>query len=119
MNELPDAALLGEYVERSALSANKIAAFAGITGTQLRNYVRGVDNRGLPVKIPTSRLVDLAHALGIPSEKLRDAGRADAADRVEAGRSELPKVATLQERLERLRDEVDSILRDVRKGRIP
>lgn len=86
----PEGKLLQHALERSGLSARKAAAQIGISDSRLRHIIRGYQplGRGQTVEViaPADTLGRIAYTLGVTPQDLERAGRADAAESMDAAR---------------------------------
>lgn len=97
---------------KAMLSATAIAERVGVTGTTIRNYRDGKQ------PVDTARMVQLADAMNITNDELREYGYAEAADRREQRAEAPPPGGPLLPRLLKLRDALDGLIHDARERRL-
>ncbi|MFB0617297.1 helix-turn-helix domain-containing protein [Streptomyces sp. AGS-58] len=79
----PEALLLKEALRRTRMSGREAARRAGVSDTWWRAIVNGHQTIGgvrAPVTAPDDTLADMAQAVGVTPDELREAGRAGAAE---------------------------------------
>lgn len=90
----PEGALIQEAAERTRQSARQLAAKAGISDARWRHVVNGYQpiGRGEAIEVvaPAATLARMARVVGVGADQLRAAGRADAADALDAMGPERP-----------------------------
>lgn len=92
VTEHPPQPAEGALIKRAArvagMSTRQLAAKAGISDTRWRQLVNGYvplgGGRFTPAVAPAATLAQMARAVGVTSDQLRTAGRADAADELDA-----------------------------------
>ena len=84
----PEGALIQGAAERTRQSARQLAANAGISDARWRHIVNGYQPVGrgeaIAVVAPSATLARMARVVGVSSDQLRQVGRSDAADVLEA-----------------------------------
>lgn len=123
-DEQPEGRLIEEARKKRAhISQNEAARRAEMSGTRWRQIVRGNASVGdgitISVRAPADTLARMAKVVDVTAEELKQIGREDAADELEASTEDAP--ATLEERAaradklaDRMQDELDELRREIR-----
>lgn len=110
---------------RRRWKAPRLATEASVSVDWVRALRRGYRNTGKgtyePVVPDAAMLATLANVLGVTGQELRDIGRADASDALEilydrptGPTSEANRDRSVTARLERIRDDLDALLGELR-----
>jgi transcriptional regulator with XRE-family HTH domain len=102
----PEGALIQRAAERTRQSARQLAAKVGISDTRWRHIVNGYQpiGRGQSIEIvaPPDTLARMARAAGVTADQLREAGRGDAADELDAMGTEPTGEGAVDDLLDRI-----------------